>query len=144
MLLGISSCLNHTSPEDWAAKHKALGLKSINFPVDYLSGEETYMAYKRAADEAGLIIAEVGIWRNTLAADPEERAKRRIKQLKEKGEKVPSLEEMISDIEKRDKQDMTREIAPLKKADDAMVLDSTSLTIDEVCKFIVDEYQNRI
>ena len=75
MLLGISSCLNHTSPEDWAAKHKALGLKSINFPVDYLSGEETYMAYKRAADEAGLIIAEVGIWRNTLAADPEERAK---------------------------------------------------------------------
>lgn len=75
MLLGISSCLNHTSPKDWAAKHKALGLKSINFPVDYLSGEETYMAYKRAADEAGLIIAEVGIWRNTLAADPEERAK---------------------------------------------------------------------
>lgn len=75
MLLGISSCLNHTSPKDWAAKHKALGLKSINFPVDYLSGEETYMAYKRAAEEAGLIIAEVGIWRNTLAADPEERAK---------------------------------------------------------------------
>ena len=75
MLLGISSCLEHTSPEDWAAKHKALGLKSINFPVDYLTGEDTYMAYKKAADEAGLVIAEVGVWRNTLAADPEERAK---------------------------------------------------------------------
>ena len=75
MLLGISSPLQHTSPEDWAAKHKALGLKAINFPVTYLDGEETYMAYKKAADAAGLSISEVGIWRNTLAADPAERAK---------------------------------------------------------------------
>ena len=75
MYLGISSSLQHTTPEDWAAKHKALGLKAINFPVSYLEGEETYMAYKKAADAAGLSIAEVGIWRNTLAADPAERAK---------------------------------------------------------------------
>lgn len=75
MLLGISSSLEHNSPEDWAAKHKALELKSVNFPVDYLSGEETFMAYKKEADKAGLVIAEVGIWRNTLAADPAERRK---------------------------------------------------------------------
>ena len=75
MLLGISSCLEHTTPRDWASKHKALGLQCVNFPVDYLAGEEVYMAYKRAADEAGLVIAEVGVWRNTLAADPVERAK---------------------------------------------------------------------
>ncbi len=75
MLLGISSSLEHKSPEDWAAKHVALGLKSINFPVDYLAGERTYMAYKEAAEKAGLVIAEVGVWRNTLAADPEERRK---------------------------------------------------------------------
>ena len=75
MILGTSSPLQHTSPEDWAAKHKALGLKAINFPVNYLEGEEKYMAYKKAADAAGLSISEVGIWRNTLAADPEERAK---------------------------------------------------------------------
>ncbi len=74
MLLGISSSLTHTSPEDWAARHKALGLKSVNFPVDHLSGESCYMAYKQAADAAGLVIAEVGVWRNTLAADPQERA----------------------------------------------------------------------
>jgi len=74
MLLGISSCLEHSSPTDWAAKHKALGLKSINFPVDYLAGENVYMAYKDAADKAGLLIAEVGIWRNTLAANLDERA----------------------------------------------------------------------
>ena len=75
MYLGISSPLQHTTPEDWAAKHKALGLKAINFPVTYLEGEDKYMAYKKAADAAGLSISEVGIWRNTLAADPAERAK---------------------------------------------------------------------
>lgn len=75
MQLGISSCLEHKSPEEWALKHKALGLKCVNFPVDYLAGEDTYMAYKKAADDAGLQIAEVGIWRNTLAADKEERRK---------------------------------------------------------------------
>lgn len=74
MYLGISSRLEHKTPEEWAAKHKALGLKCVNFPVDYLVGEETYMAYKEAADRAGLVIAEVGVWRNTLAADPVERA----------------------------------------------------------------------
>ena len=53
MYLGVSSSLEHTGPEDWAEKHVSLGLKSVVFPVDYLSGEETYMAYKKAADEAG-------------------------------------------------------------------------------------------
>lgn len=75
MYLGISSSLEHSSPQDWAAKHVALGLKCVNFPVDYTVGRENYMAYKKAADEAGLLIAEVGIWRNTLAANPEERTK---------------------------------------------------------------------
>ena len=75
MLLGISSCLEHADPRDWASKHVALGLKSVNFPVSFEDGEDTFMAYKKAADEAGLVIAEVGVWRNTLAADPQERRK---------------------------------------------------------------------
>ena len=73
MYLGISSSLEHSSPQDWAQKHKALGLQTVNFPVNCDDGEETFMGYKKAADEAGLTIAEVGVWRNTLAADPEER-----------------------------------------------------------------------
>ena len=75
ILLGVSSSLQHSSPQEWAAKHVELGLKCVNFPVDYLAGEDVYMAYKQAADEAGLVIAEVGVWRNTLAADPDEREK---------------------------------------------------------------------
>ena len=73
MYLGISSSLAHQSPQEWAQKHKALGLQTVNFPVTCDDGEETFMAYKQAADEAGLTIAEVGVWRNTLAADPDER-----------------------------------------------------------------------
>ncbi|MCQ2589657.1 MAG: sugar phosphate isomerase/epimerase [Treponema sp.] len=75
MKLGISSDLAHTSPEEWANKHKNLGLKCVNFPVTYEAGRETYMAYKQEADKAGLVIAEVGVWRNTLAADSKEREK---------------------------------------------------------------------
>ena len=73
MYLGISSSLQHSSPEEWAAKHKALGLETVNFPVTCDDGEDVFMAYKKAADEVGLTIAEVGVWRNTLAADPVER-----------------------------------------------------------------------
>ncbi len=73
MYLGISSALKHSSPKEWAAKHKALGLQAVNFPVTCDEDAETIMAYKQAADEAGLTIAEVGVWRNTLAADPAER-----------------------------------------------------------------------
>ncbi len=75
MLLGVSSSLAHSNPQEWAAKHVSLGLKCVNFPVNFEAGEETYMAYKKAADEAGLVIAEVGIWKNTLAADLSERQK---------------------------------------------------------------------
>lgn len=75
MILGTSSPLAHSTPAEWAEKHLSLGLKAINFPVNYTTGEETYMAYKNAADAAGLTIAEVGVWKNTLAADKDEREK---------------------------------------------------------------------
>lgn len=73
MILGISSPLQHASPQEWAARHKALGLKAVVFPVSCEDGPEKVLAYRRAAEEAGLCIAEVGVWRNTLAADPQER-----------------------------------------------------------------------
>lgn len=73
MVLGLSSSLKHSTPKEWAEKMVVLNAKAVVFPVDSNAGEETIMAYKKAADEAGLIIAEVGVWRNTLAADPAER-----------------------------------------------------------------------
>ena len=75
MYLGLSSSLKHCSPKEWAETHKALGLKSVVFPVDCNAGEKLIDAYKEEAEKHGLLIAEVGIWRNTLAADMAEREK---------------------------------------------------------------------
>ena len=71
-----------------------------------------------------------------LTASVETRARRRYDELREKGEDC-SLEEISRDIKERDERDMTREIAPLKKADDAVLVDSSDMTIqqvvDEIC-----------
>lgn len=72
-----------------------------------------------------------------LTASPEVRGNRRYLELVEKGEN-PDLDEIIADIKKRDEADMTREISPLKKADDAVEIDSSEMTIDEVVKAIED------
>ena len=72
-----------------------------------------------------------------LTASVETRAKRRYQELQEKGEDC-NLEEIAHDIEERDRRDMTREIAPLKQAVDAVLVDSSDMTIAEVVKTIVD------
>lgn len=66
-----------------------------------------------------------------LTASVETRAKRRFDELKEKGEDC-SLEEISKDIRERDERDMTREIAPLRKAENAVLVDSSNMTIPEV------------
>ena len=66
-----------------------------------------------------------------LTASVETRARRRYDELREKGEDC-SLEEISRDIKERDERDMTREIAPLKKADDAVLVDSSDMTIQQV------------
>lgn len=66
-----------------------------------------------------------------LTASVETRAMRRYTELKEKGESC-NLEEIGRDISERDERDMTREIAPLKKAEDAILVDSSDMTIPEV------------
>ena len=66
-----------------------------------------------------------------LTASVRTRAERRYKELKEKGENV-NLAEIEEDIRERDERDSTREIAPLKKAEDAVLVDSSRMTIQEV------------
>lgn len=66
-----------------------------------------------------------------LDATPEERANRRLKQNEEKGIKA-SYEEVLANIKFRDHNDKTSNVAPLKQAEDAIYVDSTNLTIEEV------------
>ena len=71
-----------------------------------------------------------------LDATPEERAKRRFKQNEEKGIQIP-YEEILESVKNRDYIDSHREIAPLKQAEDAIYIDSTNMTIDEVVEEII-------
>lgn len=73
-----------------------------------------------------------------LTASAEERAERRHKELIEKGEEI-TFEEVLRDIEKRDHNDTTRKLNPLRKADDAMELDSTGLNIEQVTEAVLNE-----
>ena len=72
-----------------------------------------------------------------LDATPEERARRRVLQNKEKGIEC-SYEKVLEGIKDRDKRDSTREIAPLKKAEDAIYVDSTNLNIEQVVDKIIE------
>ena len=71
-----------------------------------------------------------------LDATAEERARRRVLQNQEKGIEC-SYEEVLEGIKDRDKRDSTREIAPLKKAEDAVYIDSSNMTIEEVVDRVI-------
>ncbi len=72
-----------------------------------------------------------------MVASVEERARRRQKDFEKIGE-IKTLSEIIDDIEARDQKDSNRENSPLIKADDAIELDTTNMTLDDQVRFIVD------
>lgn len=84
--------------------------------------------------------AEVKIF---LIASVEERADRRFKDNEEKGIHVP-LEQLKKEIEERDYKDSHREVSPLTKADDAIEIDTTSMSIDQVVDAISDEINKKL
>ena len=71
-----------------------------------------------------------------LTASAEERAQRRYKQLIKKGVGV-NLRDLLQDIASRDERDANRQVSPLRPADDAVVIDTTSLTIDQVLEKVL-------
>ncbi|PCJ30283.1 MAG: cytidylate kinase [Moraxellaceae bacterium] len=77
-----------------------------------------------------------------LTASAQERAERRFKQLQAKGMDA-KLPQLLEAIESRDWQDMNRAIAPLKPADDAVEIDSTAMSIDDVYNAIIAEAKKR-
>lgn len=84
--------------------------------------------------------AEVKIF---LTADVTVRAKRRCAELKEKGEEV-TFDEVLRSMIERDKNDSTREFMPLRKADDAFLLDTTDLSLDEATESVINIIKNKI
>jgi len=79
-----------------------------------------------------------------LTASIEDRTKRRYEELKEKGTLKQTFEELRQEMEYRDKNDSSRAYAPLKKADDAILLDTTGFSVEESAKTILDIIKSRI
>lgn len=84
--------------------------------------------------------AEVKIY---LTASVQTRAKRRFLELEEKG--VPcDLEEICKDIMERDERDMNREVSPLRRAEDAALVDSSEMGIEQVVQTILEIYREKV
>lgn len=78
-----------------------------------------------------------------VTASTEIRAKRRFDELKSKGENV-SFDEILQNIMERDRIDSTREASPLRKADDALVLDNSTMTRDEQLEWVIRKVEEKL
>ena len=74
-----------------------------------------------------------------MTADPKVRAERRYAELRAKGDEV-SFDEVLDNVISRDKADMSRAISPLRKADDAVVLDNSRMTVGEQMEWFAREF----
>ena len=91
--------------------------------------------------DIGTVVFPNADYKFFLIADLEIRAKRRLVELEKIGE-ISSLSELKSDIQNRDRLDSSREISPLVQAEDAIIIDTGTLTIDEQIEKIVEIINN--
>lgn len=78
-----------------------------------------------------------------VTASAEVRAQRRLDELKSKGDTTTTFEEVLKNVEERDYIDSHREMNPLRKADDAVVLDNSNMTFDEQNEFLLSLFNER-
>ena len=91
--------------------------------------------------DIGTVVLKDSKFKFFLTASAEERANRRYKELTERGIEV-NYDEILSDIIRRDHLDSTRAVDPLKKADDAIEIDSSNYNINEVTEIICNYIKN--
>lgn len=113
------------------AKYPAVRTKLLNLQRELAATNDVIMDGR----DIGTVVLPQADCKIYLTASPRVRAERRYKELIEKGETC-DLDEIEKDIIARDEQDMNREIAPLKQAADATLVDSSDLTIQEVVETI--------
>ena len=122
-------------------KIRTIGIASLVSPVSAIAEVRERMVelQRQLGKDKGIVMdgrdigtvvfpdAELKIF---MTADPKIRAERRLKELKEKGQQV-NFEEILANIEERDHLDQTRAVSPLRKAEDAVMLDNSYMTLDE-------------
>ncbi|MEF9958487.1 MAG: (d)CMP kinase [Niameybacter sp.] len=92
--------------------------------------------------DIGTVVLPKATLKIFLTASSEERAKRRFKEYEEKGLKI-SFETLLEEIEARDYQDMNRSVSPLKKAEDAVEVDTTNLSVEQIVTHIIELLKER-
>jgi len=92
--------------------------------------------------DTGTVVFPDAAWKFFLDATPEERARRRIGQLRERGQDVDE-QEILALIVKRDRDDSERTIAPLRAAPDAVQINSTEMTVEEVVARVLEVVLNK-
>ena len=107
---------------------------------DKLAGMQRDIAHETHAvldgREIGTFVIPETPYKFYVTATAEERALRRVRQLEEKGE-TPDYQLILKDILARDYQDSHRDYAPLKQAEDAVLIDTTHMTIDEAVEAVL-------
>ncbi len=95
--------------------------------------------------DIGTVIFPDAILKVFLVADAKVRAERRLEQLQEKDSSLEyEFDKILADINTRDRADEQRSIAPLKKADDAVEIDSTKLSVEEIVQQVTNLYHSRL
>ena len=87
--------------------------------------------------DIGTYVLPQATYKFFLTADVEERARRRLADLRARGDGQANLATVLADVRYRDKQDSERALAPLRQADDAILIDSTGRSIEEVVDLVL-------
>lgn len=93
--------------------------------------------------DIGTVVFPTSFCKFFITASVDIRAERRLKQLRESGDHSITIEQLKDDVRKRDETDMNRVVAPLKKAEDAMWLDTTELSLSDIINILSNEVKFR-
>lgn len=128
---------------DYASK-----ISTMKVVRDYLLDVQRDLARKHNVimdgRDIGTVVLPKASVKIYLTASAEVRAKRRLDELMEKGEKNLTFQKVLKDIEERDFRDMNRPVAPLKQAKDAVLLDTSDKTIEESVAAILEIIETRL
>lgn len=116
------------------SKHKDVRIKLVSIQREFAENNSVVLDGR----DIGTYVLPNAKFKFYLTASPEERAKRRCKEMKEKGLDI-EYNAVLADINQRDYNDSHRAFAPLKKADDAIEIDTTGYSINEVLGLIEKE-----
>jgi cytidylate kinase len=121
---------------------KISGVRQVMLDIQRRIGEEKKDVVLDGRDIGTVVFPDAGK-KFYLDADFRERVRRRYKEMIDTGERV-TTEDIEEDLKNRDLLDSTRECAPLKKADDAIYIDTTRMTVEEVVNRLLKELRSNL